>query len=149
MQCQNHLFLQPRYMHMMKLVILTLFLGSFGVIASCPEQQDLDIQTTIMVNGAEAGGNHGFMDIVTISIPHIVNGIPFQSIELTFGEVSEYWIPLATKIKDERVLASITGYPDSIKPFEFWVNYSDGKCVLYQAGSIGSAYNKALKKSDT
>ena len=132
-------------MHMMKLVILVLFLASFDVLSNCPEQQNLDVQTSIAVNDVKAGGDHGYMDIVTISVPKIVNGIPFKSIELTFGEVSEYWIPLATKVKGDRLIATITGYPVSIKPFEFWVNYSDGKCVLYQTGSVGSAYNKAIK----
>ena len=132
-------------MHMMKLVILVLFLASFDVLANCPEQQNLDVQTSIAVNDVKAGGDHGYMDIVTISVPKIVNGIPFKSIELTPGDVSEYWIPLATKVKGDRLIATITGYPVSIKPFEFWVNYSDGKCALYQTGSVGSAYNKAIK----
>lgn len=130
---------------MMKFAITLLSLASFGVLANCPEQQKLNVQTTVTVNGVKAGGDHGFMDVVTISMPQIVNGIPFKSVELTFGEVSEYWIPLATEIKDNRVIAKLTGYPESIKIFEFWVNYSDGKCALNQTGAVASAYNKRIK----
>ena len=133
-------------MHMMKLLTLAFLIVSFDTFANCPEQKDLDIRTSIDVKGVKAGGNHGFMDVVTISAPSSIDGIPFKSIELTYGEVSEYWIPLATTLKNDRFVATISGYSDSINQFEFWVNYSDGKCALYQAGSIGSAYNKLLKQ---
>ncbi|WOX05054.1 hypothetical protein [Microbulbifer pacificus] len=126
---------------MKKLAVLTIFLSSFGALAECPQQRDLDIQTEVKVGGVQAGGNHGYMDVVTISAPSSVEGIPFQNIQLTYGEVSEYWLPLATKNTGSRVLATLSGYSESIKVFEFWVNYSDGTCALYQAGSIAGAYN--------
>lgn len=129
---------------MCKKVLLAAILSfiSSGVFATCPAQQDLDVKTNIEVNGVKAGGNHGFMDVVTISVPESVNSIPFESIQLTYGEVSEYWIPLATKMHNGRIRTSFNGYPEAIKHFEFWVNYSNGKCLLYQTGSIDQAYGK-------
>ncbi|MCG7551183.1 hypothetical protein [Pseudoalteromonas sp. Of7M-16] len=82
------------------------------------------------------------MDIVTISVPTVVNSFPFESIQLTYGEVAVYWIPLDTKRHHDRILTTLIGYPASIKDFEFLVNYSNGTCSLYQAGSINSAYRK-------
>ena len=129
---------------MKKFILSILLVASYPVFASCPVQQDLDIKTKIIPNAVQAGGNHGYFDQVKISVPATVQGLPLINIELTYGEVAEYWIPLATQVESGRIVASIVGYADSIKPFEFWVNYSDGTCNLYQAGSIGSAYNKPL-----
>ena len=127
----------------MKSILFSILLAfSSHLFASCPEQKDLNIKTEVILNGVEAGGEHGYFDQVKISVPVTVNEYPLQSIELTFGEVAEYWLPLATKLENGRMVATIVGYRESIQPFEFWVNYSNGKCTLYQAGSIGNAYNK-------
>lgn len=127
--------------------VFTLLLIPVSAMAECPDQQELDIQTMVDVDGVTAGGDHGYMDMVTISVPVSVAGVPFDSIQLTYGEVSEYWLPLATKRDDNRVVATLSGYPDSIIVFDFWVNYSDGECALYQAGSIAGAYSNQVQST--
>lgn len=133
-------------MHMHKILTATLFSLSFSAFSSCPEQQNLDVQTSIEANGVKAGGNHGFMDVVTISVPKSVSNLPFESIRLTHGEVAEYWIPLDTNLLNNRIVATLFGYQDSIQNFEFWVNYSNGVCSLYQTGTIGDIYTKQLRQ---
>ncbi|MDK2594013.1 hypothetical protein [Pseudoalteromonas obscura] len=122
-------------------LILSLLFTTCASIANCPEPQSLDIQTSIKKRGVEVEG-HGFMDIVTISVPQSVSRIPFESIQLTYGEVAEYWIPLDTKVYHDRIIAKLNGYQASIEDFEFQVNYTNGLCSFYQTGSISSAYSK-------
>lgn len=117
---------------------------TFEVLASCPEKSDFDIRTIVQDNAAIAGGNHGHMDVITISLPRSIHNVPFKSIKLTYGEVASYWIPLETKFKNGRLVAVITGYPESIKPFEFVVTYSDGKCAFHQSRSVKNAYNELV-----
>jgi len=135
---------------MNKLLILAILIGlSNQCIAECTaiqKQSSLDVKTILISNGVKAGGNHGFMDVINISVPLHISGVPFESIELTYGEVSEYWIPLATKVIDGRVVGSLSGYKESINQFEFSVTYQNDSCILYEAGAISTAYNKPLKQ---
>ena len=135
---------------MIKYLIFAILIGfSSQSIAECSELQKksgFDIKTILISNGVKAGGNHGYMDVINISVPLDILGVPFQSIELTYGEVSAYWIPLATQIEDGRIIGSLSGYKDSIYQFEFSVTYENDSCILFEAGAISTAYNKPLKQ---
>jgi len=127
------------------LTIAILFTFSQFVSAECVKQTNLEFETSVIEKAAKHG-NHGAMDIVKISMHASIKNIPFKSILLFQGELAEFWLPIATTVHGDRVVATITGYTDSIQNFEFLVTYSDGNCHLGEYGIIKSAYNKPLKQ---
>lgn len=78
--------------------------------------------------GTKAGGNHGYMDRVIIQAPAELEGLPFSGMELTEGEVANFWIPLAYEVKGGLGSSTISGYEEKINNFEVAVYYGDSSC---------------------
>jgi len=130
----------------MKLLAFTLLFISIGCLADCPKQEDLGVEIRVEVNGFNVG-NHGYMDIVEISMPFSSSSLPFKSVQISKGEeIQEYWIPIATERKEGKIIASFRGYRKSIENFDLFIVYSDGECMLSEFSSVKSAYNKPLKQ---
>ena len=105
--------------------------SSVQVFAECsPEQQSAEINIKVIrgPRTVEAGGNHGMMDRIGIIAPAEVAGIPITAMELTKGEVAEFWIPLAYKINKGSASTAITGHQFAIKHFEVAIYYENDKC---------------------
>ena len=99
--------------------------------AECTEEQkraEIELLVYKEPNGVKAGGKHGMMDRIIIKAPVTVSGIPIEAMELTRGEVSELWIPVAYELSDGVAVTAISGYPDAIKNFEIAVYYKNDNC---------------------
>ena len=130
----------------MKLFAFTLLFLSFDCFSNCPKQQNLGIEIIVNIDGFNTG-NHGYMDIVNITMPLSISSLPFKSVQLSKGEeLQEYWIPLATEETNGKIIASFRGYRQSIDSFDLFISYSDGKCILGELSSVKSAYNKPFKQ---
>ncbi len=116
----------------MKLIFIpVIFLICSSAFAECTSEQlraEIGIKIQRIENGIKAGGNHGEMDQVHISAPSIFMGIPLASIELTEGEVSHFWVPVAFEINNGIAQTTISGHKEAIKNFEIAVYYESQQC---------------------
>ena len=113
------------------LLILIVLFSSGSAVAECTAEQEsteIDIKVIRGPRTVEAGGNHGMMDRIGINAPAEVAGIPITAMELTKGEVAEFWIPLAFKTNNGRATTEITGYQFAIKHFEVAIYYENDNC---------------------
>lgn len=134
---------------LVKYLILLLSIYSGFSFSECTTEQNsapININTTVNISGVKAGGNHGYMDVITIEIPKAILGVPFKSIEMTEGEVAEYWIPVQTIVQGDNVVASFSGHKSRILNLEFAVSFHNKSCILSAYTSVASAYNKSLKQ---
>ena len=103
------------------LPIVIIWLFSSAVFAKCTAKQESAEIDVIVIHGPKSvktGGNQGMFDRITINKPAAVEGMPIVSMELTHGEVAEFWIPLAYTINSERAVTAITGHHNAIQHFE-------------------------------
>lgn len=117
----------------MKILLISLIILAFssGLIAECTDVQKastIEIEIEQLKNRARSNGNHDFMDVFQIKAPVLVAGTKLVYMELTEGEVANFWIPLAYKISGDFAVTEITGYRESIKNFEVAVYYRGGEC---------------------
>ena len=134
---------------LVKYLILLLSIYSGFSFSECTAEQNsapINIITSVDISGVKAGGDHGYMDVITIEIPKAILGVPFESIEMTEGEVAEYWIPLQTIAQGDKFVASFSGHKSGILNLEFAVNFQNKNCLLSSYTSVASAYNKSLKQ---
>ena len=107
--------------------------------AKCTDAQNsqsIEIKIDKIFGAVKAGGNHGYMDIVKVSAPAKVSGVPIHAMKLTKGEVAEFWVPIAFSIDNDFAYTEVTGYSDSIKGFEISVSYLNEQCQLVAQRSI-------------
>ena len=108
----------------------------FGFISACVQAEctikqngkaiPLSIEYTSA--GTKVGGNHGHMDKVVIETPLVFEGLKLFGMDITEGEVANFWIPLAYKEVDSIARTEISGYKDRIKNFEVAVHYISDNC---------------------
>ena len=99
--------------------------------AECTKEQNnkhINVKINHIANGVKAGGNHGYMDVVHIEVPAIFEGIPLTAMDLSEGEVSSFFVPVAFKLVNGVAKTTISGYKESIKGFEISFHYESKKC---------------------
>ena len=112
--------------------ILLLLLPSL-VAAECPikfEQSDLKIEIEKQPRAIDAGGVHEDMDVIKISVPSHYKGVPIDAMELTKGEVAEFWFPIAFKIDTGKAVTELSGYSQSLAHLEMAIYYMDSRCIF-------------------
>jgi len=110
------------------IVLLLLCSPTFAECTIEQSSSEIDIRVQHIENGVKAGGNHGHMDQIHVSAPAIFKGIPLAAIELTEGEVSSFWVPVAFTITNGVAQTTISGYKESIKDFEIAIYYENQQC---------------------
>ena len=118
----------------MKIILFLLLLIPSFVFSECTDDQFSASISVEVVKELEADGyheNHGPMLEVTISAPSDVLNVPINAMELTRGEVAEFWIPLAFSIENGTAKAWLTGYEEALLGFEVAVYYQSASCILY------------------
>ena len=116
---------------MKSIFVTALLLFCSPTFAECTVEQSnsaIDIKVQHIENGIRAGGNHGYMDEIHISAPAIFMDIPLAAMELTEGEVSSFWVPVAFTITNGVAQTTISGYKESIKDFEMAIYYESKQC---------------------
>jgi hypothetical protein len=68
------------------------------------------------------------MDKVVIETPLLVEDLKLSGMEITEGEVANFWIPLAYKPVDSIARTEIIGHKEEIKKFEVTVYYTSENC---------------------
>ncbi len=94
------------------------------------EQRRARLVPKIEVLPEEVGSvNHGAMDEVLITARTKISGLELSSMELTRGEVSEFFVPLAFVRAGETATATFSGYRSEIESFELLITYSSDSCT--------------------
>jgi hypothetical protein len=133
----------------MKKPVFGALLSLFSAVASaeCTDTQSnakINITIEVLPENVKAGGNHGYMDKVTIQVPLSVEGISLASIELTEGEVAGFWIPLAYEVNNDVAEAEFVGYKSEMKDFEVSVQYESEQCQVSMQTMV-YAYNQRMQ----
>lgn len=117
---------------MNKLITITILglISNFAHAECTTKQNEITIPLSIEYNsaGTKSGGNHGHMDKVVIETPLVVEGLTLSGMEITEGEVANFWIPLAYKAVDSIARTEISGYKEEIRNFEVAVYYTSDNC---------------------
>lgn len=117
---------------MNKLITVTILglISTFSQAECTTKQNEQAIPLSIeyISAGTKAGGNHGDMDKVVIETPLVVGGLELSGMEITKGEVANFWIPLAYKAVDSIARTEISGYKEEIRNFEVAVYYTSDNC---------------------
>ncbi len=117
---------------MNKLFAFTLLLlANSTVWAQCSSSQQaaaLELDVKHIPAGTAAGGNHEHMDKIIIQAPIELAGMYLSGMELTEGEVANFWVPLAYEVKGAIASSIISGYKEAIENFEVAVYYGDSNC---------------------
>ena len=117
---------------MNRLITVTILglISSFAHAECTAKQNENAIPLSIEYtsSGTQAGGNHGHMDKVVIETPLVVEGLALSGMEITEGEVANFWIPLAYKAVDSIARTEISGYKEEIRNFEVAVYYTGENC---------------------
>lgn len=113
------------------LIIFTLLSAkSFSGCFVDLSKNDVKLDVQRISEGAKAGGNHGHMDTIKISVLSTYEGATIETMLLTKGEVAEFWYPIAFSIENGMALTTLTGTTDSLRSLEMAFYYSDVECVL-------------------
>ena len=123
---------------MNRLLFLVLLMPSLAFSECAEEQLSAPISVDV-VKELESEGypvDHGPMLEVTITAPSQVKGVPIAGMELSRGEVAEFFIPLAFSNKDGAAVAYFMGYKESLFGFELSVYYQSESCILYTQRAI-------------
>ena len=88
----------------------------------------LNVQKT--PEGEIPNNNHASQVIVKVSVLSKYDGAGLDAMFLTKGEESEFWYPIAYKVKDGIASTELHGSPDSIKNLEMAFYYSVEECTL-------------------
>ncbi|GAA6135011.1 hypothetical protein NBRC116188_18010 [Oceaniserpentilla sp. 4NH20-0058] len=106
------------------------FISTFAQAECTTKQNEQAIPLSIKYTsaGTKAGGNHGHMDKVVIETPLVVGVLELSGMEITEGEVANFWIPLAYKAVDFIARTEISGYKEEIRNFEVAVYYTSENC---------------------
>lgn len=115
-------------------LIIAILAGFWSVVgfSECTDKQneaDVDIKIDRLAKSIKAGGSHGFMDEIVISMPLDTMGMSLNELYLTEGEVESYWVPLAYTTEDDFAKVSIIGYKHAIKNFEISAIYQKEACT--------------------
>jgi len=123
-----------------KLTLLLLILFFSGTnLAECTATQNLiglAPEIKILPGTQEAGSMHLPMDNVKIKVPLIHNGLTLDFMEITEGEVANFYIPLAFNKTENFAIADISGYRDFLESFELIVSYAKGSCHAIQQSTL-------------
>jgi len=127
----SSLYLRALYiMNKFITVIIFGFISAFVQAECTTEQNEQAIPLSIEYTsaGTKSGGNHGYMDNVVIETPLAVEGLKLSGMEITEGEVANFWIPLAYKTLDSIARTEISGYKEEIRNFEVAAYYISDNC---------------------
>ena len=91
---------------------------------------DIKLSVQKIPEGGIPNNNHAQQVIVKVSVLSKYDGADLDAMFLTKGEVSEFWYPIAFKIKDGIASTELHGAPDSIKNLEMAFYYSVQECTL-------------------
>ena len=101
------------------------------VQADCTTEQNervIPLSIEYISAGIKAGESHGYMDKVVIEAPLIIEGLELSGMEITEGEVTNFWIPLAYQVHDSVARTEIKGYKEEIENFEVAAYYISDDC---------------------
>ena len=111
-------------------VIIFCFISAFVQAECTTKQNEQTIPLSIVYTsaGTKPGGSHGHMDKVVIETPLVFEGLKLSGMEITEGEVANFWIPLAYKTLDSIARTEIGGYKEEIINYEVAVYYISDHC---------------------
>lgn len=115
------------------LVILALLTSSCAR-GECPPIPSIPIKVTVtddLIEMAQPISTHQPLKSVSVSFAVDVDGYTFQAVEVTYGEVEEFFFPLDYEISDESVSVKFSIAEHYLSKLELVFLYSSGNCQSF------------------
>ncbi|MCG7563102.1 hypothetical protein [Pseudoalteromonas sp. McH1-42] len=96
------------------------------------EQNQLKIQIDVIGSISDRlykNDNHPQMNRIVVSAPVEVEGFKIQRMDLTKGEVAEFWFPISYEVKNNNAETVLQGYPSNLENLEMVITYSNEGCT--------------------
>ncbi|MDK1311088.1 hypothetical protein [Pseudoalteromonas ardens] len=96
------------------------------------EQNQLKIQIDVIGSISDRlykNDNHPQMNRVVVSAPVEVEGFKIQRMDLTKGEVTEFWFPISYEVNNNNAETVLQGYPSNLENLEMAITYSNDRCT--------------------
>lgn len=97
-------------------------------VSSCPDESEFPI--SIKITEEEAVGNHQPLKEISMSLALDYKGLDLVTLQLQYGEVSEFIIPLAYSQKQGKAYASFLISQQYISSLEVFYAYSGKGCDI-------------------
>jgi len=121
----------------MKFIAIFLVIAiSQTLYAACPDGAEIPL--VVEVTSEAASSNHEGLENISVTLPFQFAETQLTSLELLYGEVYEFIIPLAYKIESGKAIAGFSISKSYLSSLELGYKYSGGSCNVSAYRQIGT-----------